>query len=116
MSHNQSTGPEPAAKDAPVASYNNKHSDDAESRTEDVLGETAHVIDSAAERALCRKFDLRLLPILAVMVRLFAPLPSDNAFLGKAQTRRMTVGEFHRQNRRTRKKDTREIQSQVYVH
>lgn len=29
---------------------------------------TAGVIDSAAERALCRKFDFRLLPVLAIMV------------------------------------------------
>lgn len=28
---------------------------------------TARVVDSKAERALCRKFDLRLLPVLAVM-------------------------------------------------
>lgn len=29
---------------------------------------TAAVIDSAAEKALCRKFDFRLLPVLAIMV------------------------------------------------
>jgi len=28
---------------------------------------TARVVDLKAERALCRKFDLRLLPVLAVM-------------------------------------------------
>ncbi|KAI0396454.1 major facilitator superfamily transporter [Xylariaceae sp. FL0594] len=50
---------------------------------EDTLGETAHVIDSAAERALCRKFDLRLLPVLAVMY-LFNALDKGN--LGNAQT------------------------------
>lgn len=30
---------------------------------------TVDAIDSAAEKALCRKFDLRLLPVLAIMVR-----------------------------------------------
>lgn len=45
---------------------------DAESaRGGDVdIGETARVVDTQAERALCRKFDFRLLPVLAVMVRL----------------------------------------------
>lgn len=28
---------------------------------------TARIIDPAAERALCRRFDLRLLPVLALM-------------------------------------------------
>lgn len=31
--------------------------------------ETPYVIDKAAERSLTRKFDFRLLPVLAVMVR-----------------------------------------------
>ncbi|KAI1209793.1 putative MFS transporter [Annulohypoxylon truncatum] len=44
---------------------------------------TADVIDSAAERALCRKFDLRLLPVLAIMY-LFNALDKGN--LGNAQT------------------------------
>lgn len=33
----------------------------------DSFPETARVIDHEAERALCRKFDFRLLPILAFM-------------------------------------------------
>lgn len=33
------------------------------------LGETARVVDHRAEQALCRKFDYRLLPVLAVMCR-----------------------------------------------
>lgn len=33
--------------------------------------ETARVIDHEAERALCRKFDFRLLPILAFMCTSF---------------------------------------------
>lgn len=32
--------------------------------------ETAQVIDRTAEKALCRKFDFRLLPVLAIMVGL----------------------------------------------
>ncbi|KAI1375484.1 putative MFS transporter [Hypoxylon crocopeplum] len=44
---------------------------------------TAGVIDSAAEKALCRKFDLRLLPVLAIMY-LFNALDKGN--LGNAQT------------------------------
>jgi hypothetical protein len=37
--------------------------------TKAVLGETARVLDHEAERALCRKFDFRLLPVLALMCR-----------------------------------------------
>jgi hypothetical protein len=33
----------------------------------DSFPETARVVDHEAERALCRKFDFRLLPILAFM-------------------------------------------------
>lgn len=32
--------------------------------------ETARVVDHAAERALCRKFDIRLMPVLAIMCML----------------------------------------------
>lgn len=32
-----------------------------------IVEETARVLDHKAERALCRKFDFRLLPVLAVM-------------------------------------------------
>lgn len=35
--------------------------------TVDALHDVVRVIDHKAERALCRKFDLRLLPILAFM-------------------------------------------------
>ena len=34
-----------------------------------IEGETAHVLDHQAERALCRKFDVRLMPVLAVMCK-----------------------------------------------
>ncbi|KAI1431253.1 major facilitator superfamily transporter [Xylaria sp. CBS 124048] len=62
---------------------NNRSIDDSKSSHEDVLGETVHVLDAAAERALCRKFDFRLLPILAIMY-LFNALDKGN--LGNAQT------------------------------
>lgn len=45
--------------------------------------EAAAVIDHHAERALCRKFDYRLLPVLAVMY-LFNALDKGN--LGNAKT------------------------------
>lgn len=41
---------------------------DVESQKDASIEQTAHVVDAIAERALCRKFDLRLLPVLAVMV------------------------------------------------
>ncbi|KAH8157401.1 hypothetical protein CIB48_g10849 [Xylaria polymorpha] len=50
------------------ASCNKKSTDDVESIHENIAGETAHIIDAAAERALCRKFDFRLLPVLSLMV------------------------------------------------
>ena len=49
-------------------------------------GETARIIDHQAERALCRKFDLRLLPVLAVMY-FFNALDKGN--LGNAKTDNM---------------------------
>ncbi|KAJ8130943.1 hypothetical protein O1611_g2685 [Lasiodiplodia mahajangana] len=72
---------QPAVDDA--ASCIKKGADDAESSRENVAEETAHIVDAAAERALCRKFDFRLLPILAVMY-LFNALDKGN--LGNAQT------------------------------
>lgn len=47
------------------------------------LGETAAIIDHHAERALCRKFDYRLMPVLACMY-LFNALDKGN--LGNAKT------------------------------
>lgn len=37
----------------------------------DPLRDVVRVVDHKAERALCRKFDVRLLPVLAFMCRLF---------------------------------------------
>ncbi len=65
----------PVAGDA--ASCNKKSADNAESIHENIVEETALVIDAAAERALCRKFDFRLLPILAIMVRLTIPFDNE---------------------------------------
>ncbi|KAL7268944.1 hypothetical protein RUND412_008415 [Rhizina undulata] len=48
-----------------------------------VEGETARVIDPKAERRLCRRFDLRLMPVLATMY-LFNALDKGN--LGNAKT------------------------------
>ncbi|KAI1192835.1 major facilitator superfamily domain-containing protein [Nemania serpens] len=77
-----SGSPHPHATDD-AASCNKKTADDVDSVRETVAGETAHVIDRAAERALCRKFDFRLLPMLAIMY-LFNALDKGN--LGNAQT------------------------------
>lgn len=68
-----SGSPHPHATDD-AASCNKKTADDVDSVRETVAGETAHVIDRAAERALCRKFDFRLLPMLAIMVCLIISL------------------------------------------
>lgn len=49
-------------------------------------GDSAWVVDHHAERALCRKFDYRLLPVLALMY-LFNALDKGN--LGNAKTDHM---------------------------
>lgn len=41
--------------------------DNAEEENLKVEEETARVVDHAAERRLCRKFDVRLMPVLAIM-------------------------------------------------
>lgn len=33
-------------------------------------GETARIVDHIAERQLCRKFDVRLMPVLAIMCKI----------------------------------------------
>ncbi|KAI1819101.1 major facilitator superfamily domain-containing protein [Xylaria intraflava] len=74
----------PGSSQHPAGPLDNKNSiDDNKYGQEDAVGETVHIIDSAAERALCRKFDFRLLPILAIMY-LFNALDKGN--LGNAQT------------------------------
>lgn len=56
--------------------------EDPESGMETTL-EPAYIVDHHAERALCRKFDFRLLPVLALMY-LFNALDKGN--LGNAKT------------------------------
>ncbi|KAI0827497.1 putative MFS transporter [Hypoxylon sp. FL0890] len=61
-----------------------RYSNDIESGHVVISEDTsAGIIDRAAEKALCRKFDLRLLPVLAIMY-LFNALDKGN--LGNAQT------------------------------
>lgn len=36
---------------------------------------TAHVLDKAAERRLCFKFDVRLMPVLALMCKSYCRAP-----------------------------------------
>lgn len=59
-----------------------QNTSDQESQA-DQFGTTAAVIDHHAERALCRRFDFRLLPVLALMY-LFNALDKGN--LGNAKT------------------------------
>jgi MFS family permease len=55
-------------------------------RVPSIQAETARVVDHIAERQLCRKFDFRLMPVLAIMY-LFNALDKGN--LGHAKTRDM---------------------------
>jgi hypothetical protein len=70
-----------------------------------VIDEVTRVVDHKAERRLCRKFDYRLLPILAIMCKLGVPMISrsgltwidlfnalDKGNLGNAKTDGMTKG------------------------
>lgn len=56
-----------------------------------IVAETARVLDHAAEVRLCRKFDIRILPFLAVMY-LFNALDKGN--LGNAQTDGLSDGQY----------------------
>ncbi|KAK3939962.1 putative mfs transporter protein [Diplogelasinospora grovesii] len=70
-------GEEPLGKKGDVSDVeDSRHS-------EVIVAETARVVDHVAERKLCRKFDIRILPFLAVMY-LFNALDKGN--LGNAQT------------------------------
>jgi len=42
------------------------------------VAETARVVDRIAERQLCRKFDIRLMPVLAVMCKSTTRLGTSN--------------------------------------
>ena len=66
------------------AIYNVKEGGDIDLRHgQDAGGSTGYVLDHQAERALCRKLDVRLLPVLAIMF-LFNGLDKGN--LGNAKT------------------------------
>lgn len=47
----------------------NDHLDQVESQKDGFIEETARVVDHPAERALCFKFDIRILPVLAIMCK-----------------------------------------------
>ena len=82
MSLHKTPSPSHSMEDTDVkAPYVVDH-DDPESRIDTHL-EPAYVVDHHAERALCRKFDFRLLPVLALMY-LFNALDKGN--LGNAKT------------------------------
>ncbi|CAJ2500145.1 Uu.00g029980.m01.CDS01 [Anthostomella pinea] len=72
-------------KVADAVLYTKKSTDDGESaRHVGIVSEDmAQVIDSAAEKALCRKFDFRILPVLALMYLCNA---LDKGNLGNART------------------------------
>lgn len=58
-----------------------------------IIHDVARVIDHQAERSLCRKFDIRLLPIIATMY-LFNALDKGN--LSNAQTDGLSDGKHQR--------------------
>ncbi|KAH6606147.1 hypothetical protein Trco_005300 [Trichoderma cornu-damae] len=66
----------------------NDHLDQIESQKDGMMEETARVTDHPAERALCFKFDIRILPVLAIMY-LFNALDKGN--LGNAQTKGLST-------------------------
>jgi len=51
-----------------TAVYDNAQDIESSSAGE-IVEDTARVVDHKAERALCRKFDFRLLPVLAIMCK-----------------------------------------------
>lgn len=57
---------EAAQKGRVAVDSNSSNHDDGHAPAGVVEGQ-AHVVDHAAERSLCWKFDIRLLPVLAVM-------------------------------------------------
>ncbi|KAK5995338.1 putative transporter [Cladobotryum mycophilum] len=71
------------AKD-PSASHLQDPLDQVDSHKDGLIETTARVVDHPAERSLCFKFDIRILPVLAFMY-LFNALDKGN--LGNAQTK-----------------------------
>lgn len=66
-----------SGKDA--ANYDAKGDIESSSAGE-IVEDTARVVDHKAERALCRKFDFRLLPVLAIMCKLLMSLFQQNTY------------------------------------
>lgn len=66
-----------------------EHVQDGDSSAGEIIADTARVIDHKAEMRLCRKFDIRILPFLAIMY-LFNALDKSN--LGNAKTAGLDTG------------------------
>lgn len=84
------TSPPVSHEAGPLPKKDLEYTGDAESSVHGdttVVAETARVLDHAAEVRLCRKFDLRILPVLAIMY-LFNALDKGN--LGNAKTAGLT--------------------------
>ncbi|KAL4991890.1 major facilitator superfamily domain-containing protein [Aspergillus falconensis] len=76
----------PSVVDSPLSAGRDSLPDEAPGKNDyapGVVENVARVVDHKAERALCRRFDLRLMPVLAVMY-LFNALDKGN--LGNAET------------------------------
>lgn len=56
--------------DSKIASLEASKQNSRDSSAPGVVEDVVQVVDHQAERALCRRFDLRLLPILALMCEL----------------------------------------------
>ena len=69
-------------------SYDVKDGETNIGSAEDTTGATGFVLDHKAERALCRKLDVRLLPVLAIMFLLNG---LDKGNLGNAKTAGMDI-------------------------
>lgn len=56
--------------DSKIASLETSKQNSHDSSAPGVVEDVVQVVDHQAERALCRRFDLRLLPLLALMCEL----------------------------------------------
>lgn len=65
------TKAQPTTKDGVYADVDTEYQADDK---ENVVATTARVLDHPAERALCWKFDIRILPVLAIMCTWLPPL------------------------------------------
>jgi exonuclease VII large subunit len=74
MASNTASPPDLARHDTFKSASRNSLPDDANklgvyASAPGVIEDVVRVVDHKAERALCRRFDLRLLPVLAVMCK-----------------------------------------------